>query len=125
MIDELESFGRRLKVEVSVNSGQINGVELTTCVELEDYKNRAKSAAMLREIILLLRDALPVQELRREDQDYTKDLPEIGVGDDGKLTLTSKNLAQVKAGQEDLKKALGLTNQHVHSEIRPKPPEKL
>jgi hypothetical protein len=107
-LDDLESFGRRLKVEVCVHCGQNSDVALTTVVELEDYQDKVKCSLHLKDIIDILRRAIPLMELKDEDQNYSKETPEVGVAKDGKLTLLPRKFTIAKAGQEDLKKALKL-----------------
>ena len=108
-MDDLEpefTFGNRLRVEICVHAGDNHGVDLTTQVELADYKDRVASGAKLTEVITLLWNAVPLNLIKSTEKEFTKDAGDVGVGSDGKLTLLAKGSVEAQAAINDLKKGI-------------------
>lgn len=104
MNDELESYGGKFKIEISVKCGSVSEVVLTTMLELDDLlpANRVK----IRDTIMSLRSTMPVSEIKAEDLAWGKPARDPAVGPDGKLTMTDTGLIAARAGQADLQKIL-------------------
>jgi len=98
----LDSYGTKIVVEVSVRAGDIHSVGLTCAVEIEDYTDRAKAGARLRDVIGLLRDALPVTELRGAEGDWRKPNKDVAVTKEGAMVETIEGAAQIGAAQAAL-----------------------
>jgi len=108
-MDDLEpefTFGNRLRVEICVRSGENHGVDLTTQVELEDYKDRVRAGARLTEVITLLWNAMPLNLIKSTEKDFEKGTGDVGVGSDGKLTMLAKGSVEAQAAINDLKKGI-------------------
>jgi hypothetical protein len=104
---ELDTYGRKMEVEVSVRAGDIHGVQLTCVVQIEDYTDRARAAMKLRGVIETLRNALPVVELKSDERDWRKKPEQLGIDVDGKMVSMRLAPGHVKAAQEELKRRLG------------------
>jgi hypothetical protein len=104
MNDELEIYGGKFRIELTVKCGSVSEVVLTTLLELDDLGPVNKNK--IRDTIMALRSTMPVAEIKSEDQAWNKPSRDPAIGSDGKLTLTDSGLIAAKAGQQDLKKVL-------------------
>ncbi len=107
MNDDLETYAG-LKIEIEVKCGRVSEVCLRTMIELPDRELVPANKAKIRDTILFLRSTMPVQEIKSEDAWWEKSAREPAVGPDGKLTFGDPGLAAAKAGQNDIKKVLGV-----------------
>jgi hypothetical protein len=126
-MDDLEpefTFGNRLRVEICVRAGENHGVDLTTQVELADYKDRVASGARLTEVITLLWNAVPLNLIKSTEKEFAKDSGDVGVGADGKLTLLAKGSVEAQAAINDLKKGITI-HEPAAETARPVKPAKL
>jgi hypothetical protein len=103
--DDLEGTFDCLKVEVSVTAGKNSGVNLTTMIDIPRF-DHAKAVLELRAVIKILRAALPVAELKGEDQAYESRDTGLGLDSEGNVKAVPANLRETRQAQELLKRAM-------------------
>jgi hypothetical protein len=105
--DLFETLDGELRVEVTVTCGRIHGVSLNAVVAIpKDDKQKGK--AKLREVILFLRDALPIHELKSADEDFVKPPFGVAITKDGEMKECPADLLDTNRKIAETQKTLKL-----------------
>lgn len=86
-----ETLTEDMKVEVTVTCGRIHGVSLGTIVTIP-RSDKSKGGARLREVILFLKNSLPVNEIKRSDEEFIKPSTGAAITKDGEVIPAPNDL---------------------------------
>lgn len=92
--EEITVDPHNLKVDILVRAGQHHAVEFTTVIAV-DITNAKEAANQIRDVVEILRKALPLTEIKNEDREHFFEQTEIVSGVNGKVHIVP--LGSVKA----------------------------
>lgn len=109
MLEHPEPTPDNMVVEVSVRCGEINGVALTTLVELRAWKdNPTQARGKIMAVLDLLVKALPVATVQGMDAEYHATVKDVCLNGKGEMEFVPQELRQAGQDQQALKKRIKL-----------------
>ena len=109
MQDEEIGFCERQEVTVSVHSGDVTGVELSTVVLIENFLSEpVKAQVKLQGIVNMLLKALPITEIAAMDR--VPDTREPVVSKDGTVSVLPKKTISGLRAQAELQRMIEKNN---------------
>jgi hypothetical protein len=103
--DIFDTLDGEFNVEVTVTCGRTHGVSLSTVVGIPK-ENKQKGRLRLREVILFLRDSLPINELKLSDEDFSKASGGAAITKDGEVIPAPSDLLDTNRKIVETQKAL-------------------
>jgi hypothetical protein len=92
-------------VEVSLKTGELNSLVLTTQVRV-NWREKVQAAQIIRDVTQTLLSAAPVTELKGMDLDYFNEFYEIGLDARNNFTWMPKFSVEIRQKQNEVKKKL-------------------
>jgi len=109
MLEHPELPADNLVVEVTARCGEVNGVSLTTLLELRGWKeNPVQARGKILAVLDLLVKALPVATVQGMDAEYHATVKDVCLNGKGEMEFASPELRQAGHEQTELKKRIKL-----------------